>query len=162
MVRVPHLILLPAVALALSGCVAGMVASAVGMAAGGGQGRGEPRNVEFMLVAARQACTAHASQYGTVEITGLKQADGNEIIVSGIVTGAGERSSFQCSFVTEITAFDLRSIPSDTSSPELDLELDRTKKFDMVQDFGLDDRRVGIWHEVARQSLASRVGHDIA
>ena len=112
MVRVPHLVLLPAVALALSGCVAGMVASAVGMAAGGGQGRGEPRNVEFMLVAARQACTAHASQYGAVEITGLKQAGGDEIIVSGTITGANGKNSFQCSFVTEITAFDMRPIPA--------------------------------------------------
>ena len=118
MAQVRRLILLPVAALVLNGCVAGMVASAVGVAAGGGRGRGEPRNVEFMLVAARQACTAHASQYGTVEITGLKQADGNEIIVSGTVAGANGSSSFQCSFVTEITAFDLRPIPSETASPE--------------------------------------------
>ena len=124
MARLLRFALLPAAALLLSGCVAGVVASAVGAAAGGGRG-GEPRNVEFMLVAARQACTSHASQYGAVEITGLKQADGNEIIVSGIVTGAEGKNSFQCSFVTEITAFDLRPIPSETSSPKLDLKLDR-------------------------------------
>ena len=116
MIPAGRLILLPAAALALSGCVAGMVASAVGAAAG--SGRGEPRNVEFMLVAARQACTSHASQYGAVEITGLRQADGNEIIVSGIVTGAEGKNSFQCSFVTEITAFDLRPIQPETASPE--------------------------------------------
>lgn len=124
MIPVRRLVLLPAAALAVSGCVAGVVASALGAAAGGGR-RGEPRNVEFMLVAARQACSAHAAQYGAVEITGLKEADGNEIIVSGIVTGTEGRSSFQCSFVTEITAFDLRPIPPQTSSPELDLKLDR-------------------------------------
>lgn len=111
MTRLRLLTLLPAVALALSGCVAGMVAGAVGMAAGGGRER-EHRNVEFMLVAARQACSAHAAQYGTVEVTGLKEADGNEIIVSGTVTDAKVKKSFKCSFVTEITAFELQPIQS--------------------------------------------------
>jgi len=109
MTQLRRLILLPAAALMLSGCVAGMVASAVGMAAGGGRERPH-RNVEFMLVAARQACTAHASQYGAVEVTGLREAEGDEIIVSGTVTGANGKNSFRCSFVTEITAFDLQPI----------------------------------------------------
>ena len=93
----------------LGGCVAGMVASAVGMATSG-QERGEPRNVEWMLVAARQACTAHASQYGAVEITRLKESGGNEIIVFGTVTGADGRSSFTCRFVTEVTGFEVQPI----------------------------------------------------
>ena len=107
------LILLPAAALALSGCVAGMVASAVGMAAGGGKER-QHRNVEFMLVAARQACTSHASQYGTVEITRLREADGDEIIVTGTVTDAKGKNSFECSFVTEITGFNLEPVQPGT------------------------------------------------
>ena len=113
MTRVRLLAILPA-GLVLSACVAGMVASAVGMAAGGGRGQGEPRNVEFMLVAARKACSAHASQYGAVEVTGLKEADGNEIIVTGTVTDANGKNSFKCSFVTEITAFDLQPIQPGT------------------------------------------------
>jgi hypothetical protein len=112
--RLGRLTLLPAAALLLGGCVAGMVAGAVGMAAGGGRRSGEPRNVEFMLVAARQACSAHAAQYGAVEVTGLKEDGGNEIIVSGTVTGANVKHSFKCSFVTEITAFDLQPIQSGT------------------------------------------------
>ena len=113
MAQVRRLALLPAAALLLSGCAAGMVASAVGMAAGGGRER-QHRNVEAMLVAARQACSAHASQYGTVEVTGLKEADGNEIIVSGTVTDASGKNSFECNFVTEITGFELRRIQPGT------------------------------------------------
>ena len=104
-----RMILLPVAALALSGCVAGMAASAVGMVAGGGQQRPH-RNVELMLVTARQACTERASQYGAVEVTGLREADANEVIVSGTVAGKEGRSSFRCRFVTQITAFDLQPI----------------------------------------------------
>lgn len=107
------LILLPATAFLLSGCVAGMVASAAGMAAGGGRER-QHRNVELMLVTARQACSAHAAQYGAVDITGLKEAGGEEVIVSGTVTGANGTSRFRCSFVTQITAFDLQPIQPGT------------------------------------------------
>ena len=109
MIRFGRVALLPAVALALNGCVAGMAASAVGMAAGSGRERPH-RNVELMLVTAREACTAHASQYGAVEVARLKEAGGNQIIVSGTVSTAEGRRSFQCSFVTEITGFDLRPI----------------------------------------------------
>ena len=112
MTRLTHLAVLPAVGLMLGGCVAGMVASAAGMAARGQQ-RGEPRNVELMLVAARQACTAHASQYGAVEINRLKEAGGNEIMVSGTVTGPSGRSAFECRFVTEVTGFNLQPIAAD-------------------------------------------------
>ncbi|HET9335248.1 MAG TPA: hypothetical protein VFO12_02440 [Sphingomicrobium sp.] len=103
------LLLLPVAALALSGCVAGMVAGAVGMAADGG-GRGKPRNSEFMQAAARQACSAHASQYGTVQVVGVKQQDDGEIVVSGTVADASGRNSFDCSFVTEITGFSLQPV----------------------------------------------------
>ena len=104
-----RVILLPVVALALSGCVAGMAASAVGMAAGSGRQRPH-RNVELMLVTAREACTSHASQYGAVEITGLKEADASEVIVSGTISAADGRRSFKCRFVTQITAFELQPI----------------------------------------------------
>ena len=107
MVRLRCLALLPAAALVLSGCVAGMAASAVGMAAGAGRER-EHRNIELMLVTARQACSARAAQYGAVEITGLKEAGGNEVIVSGTVTATDRSRSFKCRFLTEITAFDLQ------------------------------------------------------
>lgn len=88
-----------------------MVASAAGMAAGSGRQR-EHRNVELMLVTAREACSARASQHGSVEITRLKEADGNAVIVFGTVTGANGTQSFQCHFGTQITAFDLQPIRS--------------------------------------------------
>lgn len=113
MARARHLILLPAVALALNGCVAGMVASAVGAAAGGGRATGKPRNEAFMQAAARQACSARASQYGTVEIVGVRQVDA-EIVVSGTVTERSGKNSFECSFVTEITGFKLQPIQPGT------------------------------------------------
>jgi hypothetical protein len=107
MTRLRRLILLPAAALALSGCVAGMVASAAGMAAGSGSGK--PRNDAVMQAAARQACSAHAAQYGAVQVLGVTQAkNADEIVVSGIVTDAGGKNTFECSFVTEITGFTLR------------------------------------------------------
>ena len=109
-----RLIVLPAAALLLSGCVAGMVAGAVGMAADSGRGSGKPRNNEFMQAAARQTCSAHASQYGTVQVVDVKQVDSEEILVSGTVADANGANSFECSFVTEITGFKLRRIPPGT------------------------------------------------
>jgi hypothetical protein len=110
MTWVRRLILPPAAALLLSGCVAGMVAGAVGMAADSGR-RGKPRNDEFMQAAARQACTAHAQQYGVVEVIGLKMLKDGEIVVSGSVSDSGGKNWFECSFVTEITGFALRRNP---------------------------------------------------
>jgi hypothetical protein len=112
MTWVRRLILPPAAALLLSGCVAGMVAGAVGMAADGG--RGKPRNDEFMQAAARQACTAHAQQYGAVEVIGLKLLKDGEIVVSGSVSDSGGKNWFECSFVTEITGFALRRTPPES------------------------------------------------
>ena len=89
-----------------------MVAGAASMAAG--SGRGKPRNNEFMQAAARQACSAHASQYGTVQITGIKQEDVQEIVVTGTATDANGKNWFECSFVTEITGFALRRIQPGT------------------------------------------------
>ena len=107
MTRVRRLTLLPAAALLLSGCVAGMVAGAAGMAAGSGSG--ERRNDAFMQAAARQACSAHAAQYGTVHDISVTQAkNASEVVVSGTVADAGGKNWFECSFVTEITGFALR------------------------------------------------------
>ena len=114
MERARRLILLPAAALLLGGCVAGMVASAVGVAADSGRGRGDARNNEFMQAAARQACSAHAAQYGAVQVVGVKQLNDGEIVVSGTVTDAGGKNYFECSFVTEITGFALRRAPPGT------------------------------------------------
>lgn len=102
-----RLVLLPAAGLMLGGCVAGMVAGAVGMAADSGRGSGE-RNDAFMQAAARQACSAHAAQYGAVQVTEVKQLKDGEIVVSGTVADASGKNSFECSFVTEITGFALR------------------------------------------------------
>ena len=66
-----------------------------------------------MQAAARQACSAHASQYGTVEIVGVRQVDA-EIVVSGTVTERSGKNSFECSFVTEITGFKLQPIQPGT------------------------------------------------
>ena len=113
MMQVRRLTLLPAAALLLSGCVAGMVAGAASMAAG--SGRGESRNNAFMQAAARQACSAHAAQYGAVQVISVTQAkNADEIVVSGTVADAGGKNSFDCSFVTEITGFALRRIQPGT------------------------------------------------
>ena len=112
--RVRRLTLLPAAALLLGGCVAGMVAGAVGMAAESGRGRGDGRNIEFMQAAARQACTAHAQQYGAVQDIGVRQAESGEIVVTGTVMDAGGKNWFECSFVTEITGFALRRTQPET------------------------------------------------
>jgi hypothetical protein len=112
MTQIRRLMLLPAAALVLSGCVAGMVAGAVGMAAD--SGRGKPRDSEFMQAAARQACSAHAAQYGTVEVTGVKQLEDGEIVVSGTVADSSGKNMFECSFVTEITGFALRRATPET------------------------------------------------
>jgi hypothetical protein len=113
MTRIRRLTLLPAAALLLGGCVAGMVAGAASMAAGSGSG--ERRNIEFMQAAARQACSAHAAQYGAVQIVSVTQAkNADEIVVSGTVANAGGNNSFECSFVTEITGFVLRPVQPGT------------------------------------------------
>ena len=113
MTRVRRLMLLPAAALLLSGCVAGLVAGTVGIAADSGRGSRE-RNEAFMQAAARQACTAHAAQYGAVQVSGLRQLEDGEIVVSGTVTDASGKNMFECSFVTEITGFALRRAPPET------------------------------------------------
>ena len=63
-----------------------------------------------MQSAARQACSSHAEQYGAVQVTAVKHANAEEIVVTGTVTDANGKNSFECSFVTSITGFALRRV----------------------------------------------------
>ena len=100
--------LIAASALGLTGCVAGMAANAVGMAAAGA--RGEPASNQHLQPAAREACSAQASAYGTVRIIDVEQRSTNKIIVWGTVDDGTRRQSFECGFGTSITSFKLRAI----------------------------------------------------
>ena len=97
--------------LALGGCAAGIAASAVGLAARSAQGT--PASNAHLKPQAREACSAHAAQYGTVHVIDVEQRNASRIIVWGTVTDATQRRrSFQCDFRTAITSFKLRPIPS--------------------------------------------------
>ena len=94
--------------LALGGCVAGMAASAIGMAARSAQGH--PASNEHLKPAASAACSARASQYGTVKIIDVEQRSASRIIVWGTVDDGKQRRSFECGYGTSITGFTLRAI----------------------------------------------------
>ena len=93
---------------ALSGCVAGMALSAASMAAR--SARGTPTSNEHLLPVARQACTARAAQYGTVQVIDIQPVTTGRIIMWGTVTNGVGRQSFECRFGTKITGFKLRPI----------------------------------------------------
>ena len=97
-------------ALALGGCVAGMAASAAGMAARGA--RGEPQSNRHLQPTAASACSAKASQYGAVHIIDIEQRSTNKIVVWGTVDDGKKRRSFECSYGSKITGFELRAIRS--------------------------------------------------
>jgi hypothetical protein len=101
-------VLLAASALALSGCVPMMALSAVNMAAQAAQGA--PQSNEALQPQARDACTAQAAQYGTVNVIDVEQHRINEIIVWGTVDDGKQKRSFECDFGTKITGFKLREI----------------------------------------------------
>lgn len=103
-----RLVLLAAIAPALTGCVAAMAASAVSLAARGAQGR--PASNAHLQPEAREACSAHAAQYGAVQVSVVQQAKADKIIVWGTVDDGRQRHSFQCDFGTAITGFTLRPI----------------------------------------------------
>ena len=107
MTRLLDLALVP-VAIALGGCVPMMAASAVSMAAQSTQR--PPVGNEELKPQAREACSAHAAQYGAVHIIDVQQARLDKIIVWGTVDDGKERRSFQCDFGTKITGFKLRPI----------------------------------------------------
>ena len=92
----------------LGGCAAGIAASAVGLAARSAQGT--TASNEHLKPQAREACSAHAAQYGAVHIIDVEQRNASRIIVWGTVTDATQRRSFQCDFRTAITGFKLRPI----------------------------------------------------
>jgi hypothetical protein len=100
--------LLVAGALSLQGCVASVAASAVGMAAR--SARGQPQSNEHLQSVARQACEAHAAQYGATHIIDVEQRSTSRIIVWGTVDDGKQRRSFECGFGTRITGFKLRAI----------------------------------------------------
>jgi len=108
MTRILVLSLLVGSAPALGGCVAGIAASAASMVAR--SARGEPQNNEHLQPTAAQACSAHASQYGTVHIIDVQQQTTSKIIVWGTVDDGKGRRSFECSYGTKITGFKLRAI----------------------------------------------------
>ena len=85
-----------------------MAASAASMAVQGA--RGEPQGNQHLQPAARQACEAHASQYGAVKIIDVEQRSVSRIIVWGTVGEGPARRSFECSFGTRMTGFKLRAI----------------------------------------------------
>ena len=93
---------------AMSGCVASMAMSAASLAAQSAQGR--PVSNESYQPAARQACTARAAQYGTVNVIDVEQHSIDKIIVWGTVGEGEAKRSFQCDFTTKITGFKLRAI----------------------------------------------------
>jgi len=97
-------------ALALGGCVAAIASSAVGMAVRGA--KGEPQGNQHLQAGAAKACTAHASQFGTVHIIDVEQSTASKIIVWGTAGEGQARRSFECAFGTNITGFKLRAIAS--------------------------------------------------
>ena len=108
MTRILVLPLMVVSSLAVAGCVAGMAANAVALAARSAQG--QPQSNEHLQPAARQACSAHAAQYGSVHIIDVEQRTASRIIVWGTVDNGAERRSFECSFGAKITGFKLRPI----------------------------------------------------
>ena len=97
-----------AVSFALSGCVAAMATNALATAISSAQG--EPQGNAHLQPAARDACSAHASQYGAVHIIDVEQRSADRIIVWGTVEKDGQRRSFECGFGTKLTSFKLREI----------------------------------------------------
>lgn len=85
-----------------------MAASAVSMMARSAQG--QPIGNEALQPQAREACSAHAAQFGAVHVIDVQQASMSQIIVWGTVDDGKEKRSFQCDYGTKITGFKLRPI----------------------------------------------------
>ena len=94
----------------LGGCLPMMAVSAADLVARSTQKA--PVSNEALQPEARDACTAQAAQYGTVNIIDVEQHAVNKIIVWGTVGEGAEKRSFECDFGTKITAFKLREIRS--------------------------------------------------
>jgi hypothetical protein len=107
--RLIGLLLVAATAPSLGGCVPMMAMSAVSMAARSAQGPAIGN--EALQPQAREACSAHAAQFGAVHVIDVQQASASQIIVWGTVDDGKEKRSFECDFGTKITGFKLRPIP---------------------------------------------------
>lgn len=109
MTRIVAWSLLAGSALSLGGCAAGIAAGAVGVAVR--SARGEPESNAHLKPKAVEACRAHASQFGAVNVIDVAQASTSRITVWGTVDDGKARRSFECGFGTKITGFKLRAIP---------------------------------------------------
>jgi hypothetical protein len=96
-------------ALPLGGCAAGLAASAVGAAVRAAD-RPDRAPKEDPGPVARQACTAHAAQYGTVKIIDVVYKSAAKVVVWGSVEGEGRRRSFQCRWDGKIVGFELKDV----------------------------------------------------
>jgi len=108
-----HIIRLPLLlctAFVLNACVAGLAVSALGAAAQSGQARSESN--EHLRPAAEQACSDHASQFGTVRVIDVEQRTKSKLVVWGTATSGARRQSFECTFTTKIVAFKMRPTKS--------------------------------------------------
>ena len=93
---------------ALSGCAVGIAASALGAAVRSAQD--QPQSNEHLKPLAVEACSAHASQFGTVHVIDVVQRTLSKIIVWGIATNGADRRSFECAYTTRVVGFQLRAI----------------------------------------------------
>lgn len=110
MVRIVISLLLAVGALSLGGCVAGLAAGAAGAAVRGVAGK--PQNNEQAHSTAEADCGTRAAQYGKVHIIDIEQRSPSKIVVWGTADDGKQRRSFECSFGTRITGFNLRTIAS--------------------------------------------------
>ena len=101
-------LLTSAAALTLGGCVASMVASAAGMAMQAA--KGHPQSNASLQPAAQAACSARASQYGSVHIIDVVQKSVDKIVVWGTFGEGPRKRSFECGYKTAITYFKIREI----------------------------------------------------
>ena len=105
------MLLLPAAAAVLAGCVPMMAMSAASMAVQSAQGA--PVSNEALQPQARDACTRQAAQYGTANVIDVEQHRADKIIVWGTVDDGKQKRSFQCDYGTKVTGFTLRNIHSE-------------------------------------------------
>ncbi|HYW16330.1 MAG TPA: hypothetical protein VE891_09275 [Allosphingosinicella sp.] len=96
-------------ALPLGGCAAGIAASAVSAAVRAADRPDAPPK-EDPGPAARQACTIHASQHGTVRIIDTVYKSAAKLVVWGSVEQEGRKRSFQCRYEGKIVGFELNEV----------------------------------------------------
>lgn len=102
-------LLIALAALPLGGCAASLAASAVGAAVRAAD-KPDRAPKEDPGPAARQACTAHASQYGTVKIIDVVYKSVAKVVVWGAVEREGRKRSFQCRWDGKIVGFEMKEV----------------------------------------------------